>query len=202
MVVDLGIEDFSTTTIFLMIFGLVVMSFGGGALAAFILDEDRKKKGTPAPVSSLGAGHSGWLRRLVALQRQSSTLCWPALSCKLRKRGEGKETSLVDRSLAERRGFLVRISAVYRRHPLFLCLGRVDCGVSEAPVASWRARPRAPCGPPQCSTLTRTAPAVDGRGLRRTRIYDVTVSCRGELRWSARRRPAGPLGPAPQLLVW
>ena len=65
----MAIEDLSTTTIFMMIFGLVrararvgtargdtaprgrdsgrpaqvLLSFGGGALAAYIYDEDRKK---------------------------------------------------------------------------------------------------------------------------------------------------------------
>lgn len=41
--VPMAIEDLSTTTIFLMIFGLVLISFGGGALAAYVYDEDRKK---------------------------------------------------------------------------------------------------------------------------------------------------------------
>lgn len=64
MLVAYAIEDLSTTTIFMMIFGLaraprlavravsaatppraqVLLSFGGGALAAYIYDEDRKKK--------------------------------------------------------------------------------------------------------------------------------------------------------------
>eukprot|EP00631_Chrysoreinhardia_giraudii_P004023 CAMPEP_0197413640 /NCGR_PEP_ID=MMETSP1170-20131217/499_1 /TAXON_ID=54406 /ORGANISM="Sarcinochrysis sp, Strain CCMP770" /LENGTH=72 /DNA_ID=CAMNT_0042940255 /DNA_START=44 /DNA_END=263 /DNA_ORIENTATION=+ len=43
MVPPLAIEDLSTTTIFMMIFGLVLFSFGGGALAAYVFDKDRKK---------------------------------------------------------------------------------------------------------------------------------------------------------------
>ena len=38
----MALEDLSTATIFMMIFGLVLLSFGGGAIAAFYLDEDRK----------------------------------------------------------------------------------------------------------------------------------------------------------------
>jgi len=43
MLVTLALEDLSTMTIFLMIFGLVLFSFGGGAVAAYVMDEDRKK---------------------------------------------------------------------------------------------------------------------------------------------------------------
>ena len=64
LIVTHAIEDLSTTTIFMMIFGLarrrrpcrgarglrahtcdpqVLLSFGGGALAAYVYDEDRKK---------------------------------------------------------------------------------------------------------------------------------------------------------------
>jgi len=38
-----ALEELTTTNIFLMIFGLVLLSFGGGAIAAYVLDEDRKK---------------------------------------------------------------------------------------------------------------------------------------------------------------
>ena len=38
------IEDLSAFTIFSLIFGLVLFSLGAGALAAYICDEDRKKK--------------------------------------------------------------------------------------------------------------------------------------------------------------
>lgn len=43
----MAIEDLSATTIFMLIFGLVLVSFGGGALAAYYYDDDRiaqKKK--------------------------------------------------------------------------------------------------------------------------------------------------------------
>lgn len=42
--VPFALEDLSMTTIFTMIFGLVLVSFGGGALAAYYADEDRKKE--------------------------------------------------------------------------------------------------------------------------------------------------------------
>ena len=42
----MAVEDFSTLTIVFMILGVVLASFGGGALAAYLTDSDRRKKRT------------------------------------------------------------------------------------------------------------------------------------------------------------